>query len=303
MLEESYGKSLGVAPGASPADAELAVRRLAAAHLATLGRWGLGRSRFLTPFFLDEDRRSVRSLLRGAVADSPVDSRLAGLVPTPTLPERALRELARQPTPAEIAAQLSAWNHPFGSPLLGATRTPNPDLLRMELVLNETWSGESAAAIRRAPRGHDTRRDLTAFVSDTADVENALTALQLAGERTNIAPDTLFMPNGKVLSRGVFREVAASEGATAGMAILSRAFHDTPMARAFAGTLRDLPEHLLAARLRVAAAHAFRFPLGAAPVILFVLRLRAEIRDLCLIIWRLASGAPRPIAQELLSPG
>jgi vacuolar-type H+-ATPase subunit C/Vma6 len=302
MLEESYGKSLGVAPGASPADAELAVRRLAAAHLATLARWGLQRSRNLTPYFLDEDRRSIRSLVRGAAADSPVDARLAGLVPTPTLPERALRELARQRTPAEIAALLSAWNHPFGSPLLGATRTPNPDLLRIDVVLNETWSRESAAAIRRAPRGHDTRSGLAGFVSDTADTENALTALQLAGQRTSIAPDTLFMPNGKSLPREVFREVAGSAGVAAGLAILSRAFHDTPMAPAFEGPQRNVEDRLLAARLRVALQDSFRFPLGAAPVILFVLRLRAEIRDLCLIIWRLATGAPPPGAPELLSP-
>ena len=302
LLEESYGGSLGVAPGASPADAELAVRRLAATHLATLARWGLQRSRFLTPFFLDEDRRSVRALLRGAAAGSPDNVRLAGLVPTPTLPERALRELARQRGAAEIAALLSAWNHPFGRALLGATQAPHPDLLRLDLVLNEAWSRESAAAIRRAPRGHDTRRDLAAFVSDTADIENALTALQLAGQRTSITPGVLFMPNGHILTPSAFDEVAGSPGPAAGQAILARVFHGTPLAHAFDGPARTVEDRLLAARLQAAVRNALRFPLGAAPVILFVLRLRAEIRDLCLIIWRLATGAAPPGPRDILSP-
>lgn len=301
MLEESHGESLGVAPGASPADAELAVRRLAAEHLATLARWGLGRLRFLDPFLLDEDRRSMRALVRGAVAGSPEAARMAGLVPTLRLPERALHELAQQRTPADVAALLSAWNHPFGSALLAATRSPATDLLRVELALNEAWARESAVALRHAPRGHGTRRDLAAFVTEAADVENALTALQLAGQRTSIPHDALFMPNGKVLTRAVFLEAAASPSVEAAQATVARAFHDTPMARAFDGPLREIEERVLAARLRVAVKNSFRYPLGAAPVVLYVLRLRAQVRDLCLIIWRLSTGAPRPVARDFLS--
>ena len=302
MLEEWCRVSLGVAPGASAADVELAARRLAAAHLATLARWGLRRSRFLTPFFLDEDRRSVRSLLRGAAAGSPEAARLAGLVPTSLLPERALRELARQRTPADVAALLSAWGHPFGSPLLNDARSATPDLLRVDVALNEAWSSASAAAVRRAPRGFGTRRALAAFVSETADVENALTALQLAGQKTSIPLDSLFMPNGKELTREQFRHAAGSPSAATAQAILGRVFDDPLLARAFDGATRDTEDRLLAARLRIAGQKAFQFPLGAAPVVHFMLRVRAEIHDLCLIIWRLATGAPRPVVTDFLSP-
>ena len=301
MLEDSYGGSLGIAPGASPADVELAVRRLAAEHLATLARWGLGRLRFLDPFLLDEDRRSVRSLIRGAAAGSLEASRMAGLVPTPRLPERALRELAQQRTPAGVSALLAVWNHPFGSALLAATRSPAPDLLRVDLALNEAWARASAVAIRNAPRGHATRRDLEAFVTETADVENALTALQLAGQQTSIPHDALFMPNGKVLGREAFLKVAGAPSMAAAQGAVARAFHDTPLARAFDGPLRGIEERLLAARLRMAARNSFRSPLGAAPVVLYVLRIRAQVRDLCLIIWRLVTGAPRPAARDFLS--
>lgn len=301
MLEESYGSSLGVAPGSTPPQTELAVRRVAAEYLATLARWGLGRSNFLTPFFLDEDRRSVRTLVRGAVAGSPAAERISGLVPTPALPERALRELAAQRSVGEIAALLSAWNHAFGSRLLALARNPKPDLLRLDLLLNDIYITDAAAAIRRSPRGHDTRRELTGFVTDTADTENAITALQLAGQRTSIAPGEFFLPKGRHLDLEAFLAVAKAPDATVASALLERAFRATPYANAFSGSLRDVEERILTARLRHAVRNALRFPLGAAPVIAFVLRLRAEVRDLCLIIWRLAAGAPPPTARDLVS--
>ena len=301
LFEEAHGASSGVGPGATPAQAELAVRRAAAAYLATLARWSPPQSRLLAPFFLDEDRRSVRTLARGALAEMPEEERISGLVPTPALPERTLRELASQGSVAEIAALLSAWNHPFGSRLLPFARQPKPDLLRLDLLLNDAWITGSADAVRRSPRGFDTRRQITGFVRDTADDTNALTALQLAGQRFGIDPGEFFLSMGRHLGRETFLAAARAPSTTTAQAILERAFRGTPLARAFAGQSRNIEDRILVARLRHAARNALRFPLGAAPVVAFVLRLRAEVRDLCLIIWRLAAGAAPPSPGELLS--
>lgn len=301
LLEEAYGKSLGVAPGSAPPQAELAVRRAAAAHLATLARWSLDRSKLLTPFFLDEDRRSVRALLRGAAAGAPAEERLVGLVPTPALPERALRELASQRSVADIATQLSAWSHPFGSRLLALAREHKPDMLRLDLLLNDIYISESAAAIRHAPRGHATRRELATYVSDIADIENAMTALQLAGQRITIAPGEFFLPQGRHLDLEVFVAIAESPDVAAGRALVQHAFRATPFASAFSGSPRDIEDGILTLRLRDAVRNALLHPLGAAPVIAFVLRLRAEVRDLCLILWRIAAGAPQPTTREIVS--
>ena len=300
-LEETHGHSLGVGPGATPAQGELAVRRAAASNLATLARWVPPRSLPLTPFFLDEDRRSVQALVRGAVAEVRDDERVSGLVPTPLLPERALRELASQRSVAGVAALLSAWNHPFGSRLLTLAREPKPDLLRIDLLLNEAWIREAVAAVRRAPRGFDSRRQLVRFVRDTVDTTNAMTALQLAGQRMGVALDDFFLPMGRHLGRETFLAAAQAPSAATAHVILERAFHDTPLARAFAGSTRDIEDGILAARLRQAVRDALRFPLGAAPVVAFMLRLRAEVHDLCLIIWRLAAGAAPPSPREILS--
>jgi len=279
---------------------EVAVRRVGASHLATLARWSLERSTLLTPVFLDEDRRSVRTLLRGAAAMSPEAERITGLIATPALPERALKELAKQNSVSGVAALLSAWEHPLGAGLLDIARDPTPDLLRLDVQLNANYITQAAAAVRWAPRGHLTRRELMDFVRDTADLENALAAMLLAGQATSLSPETLFLPEGRRLDRAAFLAAAQAPDSASAREMIHRAFRGSPLAEAFTGT-RSAEDNALMARLRHSLHTARLFPLGAAPVMAFVLRVRAEIRDLCLIIWRIGAGAPPAAPRDLVS--
>ncbi len=95
--------------------------------------------------------------------------RLAGVVPTPALPERALEELARQPSTTRIVALLAAWGHPFGHALLPEGRASRPDLLRLEQAMNRAYAARALKAARRAPRPDGARRDLLGFVRRTID--------------------------------------------------------------------------------------------------------------------------------------
>ena len=133
---------------ASPGALELALRRMAAGRLHILARWCGPRVGVLAVWFEDEDRRSLRAMLRGAVQHAPADTRLAGLVPTPALPERALRELANQPTPAAVAALLTAWRNPYGSALLAAASVAQPDLFTLEILVNRTFAQRATRAAR-----------------------------------------------------------------------------------------------------------------------------------------------------------
>lgn len=292
-LEAMYAPRSGLNPGSSAEMIELEVRRAAASRLLLLARWSGERVTFLTPIFLDEDRHSVRALIRGAAAGSPAIERLAGLVPTPELPERALEELARQQSVAGVAALLTAWNHPFGGPLLELAREPNPDLLRIDARLNAVYVARSIEAVRRAPRFDAARRDLIAFVRESVDVENASTALQFASYPSKTDPATLFIPEGQSLDLETFVAVANTHDSNQATQLIARAFHGTPLAGVFAMRGRKAFEDTtLKAQLRRATDAARRFPLGVAPIIAFVVRIRAEVRNLRLIIWRVASGAP-----------
>ena len=270
---------------------ELALRRAAAARLRILARWAGPRTSALAVLFEDEDRRSVRALLRGAVQGAPAEARLAGLIPTPTLPERALHELAQRDKPAAIAALLTAWRNPYGSALLPLASAAQPDVFRLDVLLNRTFAVRASRAARNTGV-------LAAYVRETIDVENAYTALVLAAEGKDVTPKDAFLSGGERLSMPKF-EVAAAAGDVAGaMRGLAVSFAGAPLARAFERQMGDpanLEEAVLRVRVRELARATRTAPLGPAPLLAYVLRLRVETIDLRRIIWGVALAAPRAV--------
>jgi vacuolar-type H+-ATPase subunit C/Vma6 len=302
-LDDAYGPAASVGPVASPDQLELAVRRAAARYVRIVARWAGTRARYLAPLFMDEDRRSVRACVRGAAAATPHAERLAGLVPTPTLPERALEELARQRSVADVVALLVLWGHPFGAALLDEARRAHPDLFRLDLLLNLEFATYAARAVRRAPLGNSVRRDLRTWLHEILDLENAFTAVGLAAQRSSTDRSQFFIPGGRALDRATFLRAASAANATSAASILARALRSTSLAAVFgASLLRPVEDTALVATLQRTLVAARRSPLGAAPVIAFFTRLRAEVRDLRLIIWRAALGAPPVPADVLVTP-
>jgi vacuolar-type H+-ATPase subunit C/Vma6 len=289
-------RRFGIATGESgvtviPEDLELAIRRWAAARLRTLARWAGPRASALPTVFEDEDRRSLRAILRGAVHGSPAERRLAGLVPTPALPERALMELARAPTASAVATLLAAWRHPYAAALAPAIGTTHPDLFALELSLARMFADRTLRAARRAGD-----RGLLRFARETIDLENALSAVVLTVEGKDVVPKDVFLPGGERVSIVAFEEaIALGEPGSAG-ARLAVALGDSPIATALHQAARDpaaLEDDLLRARLHVLARRVRQAPLGALPVLWFGLRLRAQVVDLRRIVWAVTLGAPR----------
>jgi vacuolar-type H+-ATPase subunit C/Vma6 len=289
-------RRFGIATGESgatviPEDLELAIRRWAAACLRTLARWAGPRAAALPTVFEDEDRRSLRAILRGAVHGSPAERRLAGLVPTPALPERALQELARAPTAAVVATLLAAWRHPYAAPLAPAIRTTQPDLFALELGLARAFADRAVHAARRAGDP-----GLLRFARETIDLENALSAVVLTVEGKDVVPKDVFLPGGDRISIVAFEEaIALGEPGAAG-ARLAVALGESPIATALRQAARDpasLEDDLLRARLHLLARRVRQAPLGALPVLWFGLRLHAQVVDLRRIVWAVTLGAPR----------
>lgn len=270
---------------------ELAIRRWAAVGLRTLASWAGSRAESLPVVFDDEDRRSLRAVFRGAAQATPAERRLAGLVPTPTLPERALQELTRTPTVASAAVLLAAWRHPVAAALAPVARVAQPDLFALELALARAFAGRAlGAALRACDAG------LRRIVHETIDLENALAAIVLVLEGKDVMPKDVFLPGGDRVSIAVFEEaITRREPGEAG-ARLAMAFEGTPYAAVFRRGARDpaeLEDDLLRARLRAMARAVRRAPLGPLPVVWFALRLRAQVVDLQRIVWTVALGAPR----------
>ena len=293
------GLTLAETADPTGAELELAVRRRAAGALATLGRWTGRRPELVALLFAEEDRRSVRALVRGAAERAPAAQRVAGLVPTPILPERALDELARAPTPAAVAALLVAWRHPFGPPLAARAHSPQPDLYTLELALDRAAAAWLTQVARRVGGL------LAAFIRETIDVENALGAMALAGVPTEVSPRDAFLAGGRALSLELFERAVATRDPADAADRVARAFGSRALAAALRqrrDDARAVEDAVLRARIAELEQLARLDPLSPAPLLAFALALRAQTVDLHRVIWGVALGAPPAlVARELVT--
>jgi vacuolar-type H+-ATPase subunit C/Vma6 len=248
----------------------------------------------LWPVWLDEDRRSLRAIVRGLAAGIGPERRLSGTVPTPSLPAGALAELARSTRVVELAARLARRRHPLAA-ALAATAAPAAqpgapiDLLAIELALAQRF-----AALARSRD-----RALAIHVAQVIDAENTGAALLLAARGGELAAerapgwrvDHAFLAGGRQLDRAAFSAAAAGP-IEAARDRLASALAATPLAGAlFAAEPAALEDAALAWQIATQARLRRSEPLGLAPVVYLVLRRRDEARRVRRAVWRIALGA------------
>jgi vacuolar-type H+-ATPase subunit C/Vma6 len=214
---------------------------------------------------------------------------MAGLVPTGSLSERALFSLASQPTPADVVRLLLLWSHPFGPPLVEAASRPHPSLFEIEVAL------QRAFARRASSRAREGGAHLVEYVGQVIDQMNAWSALLHFAERDPKIVDLTFVEGGQLLTRTVLERlmsVATRDDLETQLALELRS---SALGSAFPQAFDKVAE-LECAALRAQIAWQNRSmridPSGAAPVIGFVLELRAQVLNLRRIIWGVALRAP-----------
>lgn len=243
--------------------------------LAVLARW----SDAIAPLELDEDRRSLRVLVRGLASGAPTTSRLAATIPTVRLPAHELAALAELPTIEQLAPALARLHHPLAS-ALGGARSP-VDPLALELRLMRRF-----AELARS-RDHALRT----YLAQQIDAENTGAALLLAARGTGIDVDRAFVPGGSRIDRSRFAAASAS-AIDAARARLAAALTGTPLAAAlFQPAPAALEDAALAWQLETQARLRRTDPLGLAPAIHAVLLRRDEARHLRRAAWRVSMGA------------
>lgn len=262
---------------------ERAVRRTASQYLRTLARWEETPPGVLDLFFAQQERRALRSFLRGALQGAPAEARLAGLLSTPRLPERALLGLARMPTPRAVVALLRVLGHPDAARLAPLTAETNPTLLRLDAALLEGW----------AERAHAAARDdvLRAWVRSSLDVANAQDALLLCGGPRETEPAPYFVAGGRALDRETFLSVAQAASRADALTLL-RQTSLSPLLPLGADDAAHFERAFLSQTLTQLRHTARLEPLSAAPLLLFLLRLEAQSRDLRTLAWGAELHAP-----------
>jgi len=280
---------------ATPTVLEQAIRRHAAGQMAVLQRWcSDARRTTLAVIFEDEERRSIQAILRGAAQGTASDVRMAGLVPTSALSERALQTLASQPTPADVVRMLVLWNHPFGAPLIDAVSSPNPSLFEIEIELARAFARRASA------RAHQGGKQLVEYVEQVIDVLNAWSALLHFVERDPSIVDLTFIEGGRWLTRDVLVALMSLDTLHDVENRLAWELRKSALASAFrgeAGDLAELESAVLRAQIQWQNRSVRVDPTGASPVIGFAIELRAEVLNLRSIIWGVALRAPSALIQ------
>lgn len=299
LLARSGYPEIGDEARRDPVLLERMLRRMGGERLALLARWSAARLPLLAPLYEEEDCRSLRAILRGVIAGVPVEQRLSGLVPTPALPAAAVAELARQPDASHVVALLAAWRHPYGSALLGEATRPQPDAFRLQLALDRRYGERAHRAAEAAGAA------LLRHVQLQVDLANAWTALALAAHAVEHEPAELFVSGGEVVTLELFLECARAASAVSARAVLARRAAGTVVARVVGTELArwEQEDRALVEALALGRRESRVDPLSVGAILQYVLRLRAEIRDLGRIVWGIALDAPRALlARSLVTP-
>lgn len=269
-------------------EVERAVRGHAARLLVLLARWADRRRPALSVVFEEEDLRSVRGLLRGAAGFVPPERRLAGLIPTPTLPEPVLVDAAQAESPQAVLERLASWGQ-RNAGLAGGAGGIAPDLFRMEVQLARMFARRGIDAARKGGKG------LRAYAAEVVDLENAWSALLAGGYGAEVPAADLFIEGGRAIDRDRFLEAAGAGDPIERRMLVARAFAGSALEPPFsdpATPSTKLEAAVLRARIDEQRIAGRVDPLGPAPLLEFALRLRAQVRDLQVVAWGVALAAP-----------
>jgi len=278
---------------------EAGLRRWAAGRLALLEvRLGPRRAAGVRTVLEEEDRRSLRALLRGAAAGARPELRAGGLVPTSRLPAPAIEAMSRAPDVPSLVAGLRRLGHPAASTLEGAAATTVPDLLRLEAALDRAFAARALEGARHG--GSET----LAFVREAVDLANAASALALAAAPGDVDPGWVFVEGGARVDAPLLARAVLAGSREAAASMLAPAFADGPLEVAFGDAAAGpggWERRALGLRIDAWRRTALTAPLGPAPFLVYTLRLRASVSDLSRLAWAAALGAPPEVA--LAGPG
>ncbi len=245
-----------------------------ASDLAILGRW----TAELDALVLDEDRRSVRAIVRGIAAGVSTERRLAATIPTPRLSARSLAMLAAAPDLGELVELLVYVQHPYATPV-AAHQAPG-HTLELEVALARCCFGLARTRDRALHR----------YLAQAIDGENTASALLLAARGGELERAPLFISGGELVDRDAFLAAAAGPLDVA-RDRLGAALAGTPLSRAlYAPAAAAVEDALLAWQLATQARLRLHMPLGLAPALHAVLLRRDEARHLRRAAWRLRLG-------------
>lgn len=290
MLDSGPYREIVRRTGGGAEALERALTRHHAGRLAILVRWLTPDEGVLAPVFLALDAEAVRRIARGILGGAPPEERIQDAIPTPTLGRKELALLATTESVGALVGLLRIWEHPLGAALAEEAEAPRPDPFRLEAALGRGLGRSLFEATRKGDRG------LRAYAAEEIDGWNVGAALVLAGSDTEVDRRTLFVEGGSIIDADAFLDAASAPDKDRAEDVLAEAARGTPFERPLSArpsTPAAVDDRILDARIARLRGEIRRRPLGSAPVLWFVLRLRRERRALRHAIWRTSLSTAR----------
>ena len=290
-----YASAASLTP-LQPERIERETRRIAGDRVTIIATWCGDRAELLAPRFEDEDRRSLRAIVRSIAAHTPAQQCAAGLLPTPALPVAALDELSRRERLRDVAATLTAWGNPYGSAMMPEALRDTPDLFALQLAIDQAYASRAVPIAERAGA------PMLWYVHMLIDAENARAALAVADRAVEHEVRSMFIEGGELVPLELFTDLATREPNDA-RSKLARVFGGTVLAPVVNGSGDERYGATLTAMLRHLRRVTRVEPLSLSVVLHYVLELRAELQDLARIIWGIALQVPRRrLVARLVTP-
>jgi vacuolar-type H+-ATPase subunit C/Vma6 len=209
-------------------------------------------------------------------------------------------ELARQPSPGAVAAQLTVLAHPDAPRLAPLVRASQPDLLAIEAAL---LFGFAERATRAAAGADETVREFVTMLIDIGNVQNAL--LLSRGPR-DIDPMDTFVGGGRYLAARAFIGAANAASQEAASTILAATLARSPLASVIpevAGDIVRLDQRFLVHALARLERAARLEPISDAALLRVLLLIDAQSRDLRTLAWGAVFGTPSSLrTRQLVTP-
>jgi len=291
-VSRNLGRTLHAVRGFYGGDAGRAVGLL-------LGRW---------------DAANVVTLLRAQAVEADVDDAVSMIVPAGALDEAAAREIAEQPGLRAAVGLMTMWAVPDEQTARAAVQAlpgyeSTGDLAVLEEQVLLAWATEMDDALGRLGR----RAEAMDPLREEVDQRNALLSLRLlalARERKATAPPPRerFLPGGLIDRRafGVAAAAASRQGAAAALGAPTPAAAWRPALARWVGDgdLSRLQRELQVSHtLRTMSLFGRGDPLGIAVPLGYVFAKENEARNVRIIAYGAASGAPpAAVRDQVVAP-
>jgi V/A-type H+-transporting ATPase subunit C len=249
------------------------------------------------------DAQNIKTVLRGAHNQVPLEQIKESLMPLGFISEAELEALARLNDVGAVINTLATWEIPYAAPLrqaYGSYLTTN-DLSELELELDRYWASYAAARLDRRGENYEVAKRILATQIDVLNLVMVFRLLRADAEM--VRAERYYLEGGRYITEPLFMELAKLSDVDEVIDRLKKTTYAEPLDTA---SLRFLEANSISAferalemlLTRQALLSGVRDPQGVGVAISYIYAKLNEITNLRIVIRGKAVGMPPDRVRE-----